>query len=185
MNTDQFETLLEGAEERDSLEFKTAMNWHQSLIRDILAMANVQDGGLIVIGIEDETYTRVGLTDEQISTYNSETLRDRVAAFADPRVEFRVEVVKDRQGLKFVVIDVKPFETIPIVCRRDGSQLNEGDIYFRSRTGRPASARVSLSADMRDIIEIAIVRSRQRLAGIGFQPQAGSGPDYDQELDGL
>jgi hypothetical protein len=41
VNTDELEALLEGAEETDALEFKTAMDWHQSLIRDILAMANV------------------------------------------------------------------------------------------------------------------------------------------------
>ncbi|MEI7610392.1 MAG: ATP-binding protein [Rhodospirillaceae bacterium] len=185
MNTDELEALLAGAEETDALEFKTAMDWQQSLIRDILAMANVQDGGRIVIGIADGTHARIGLTDDQIATYKTETIQDRVAAFADPRVEFRREVVSDRQGLKFIIIDVRPFETIPVVCRRDGADLKEGDIYFRSRTGRPASARVKRSADMRDIIEVAITRSRQRLARIGFTPIPDTGPDYDQELGGL
>ncbi len=185
MNTDQLEALLEGAEETPSLEFKAAMNRHQSLIRDILAMANVQDGGRIVIGIEDRTHARIGLTAEQIATYDVETMQDRVAAFADPGVEFRTEVINDRQGLRFVVIDVRPFETIPVICRRDGADLNEGDIYYRSRSGRPASARVKGSADMRDIIEVAITRSRQRLARIGFNPRLEGGPDYDQELGGL
>jgi predicted HTH transcriptional regulator len=185
VNTDELETVLEGAEETDALEFKTAMDWHQSLIRDILAMANVQDGGRIIIGIEDGTYARIGLTDGQIATYDTETMQDRVAAFADPRVEFRTEVVSDRQGLRFVVIDVRSFATIPVICRRDGADLNEGDIYYRSRTGRPASARVKVSADMRDIIEVAINRSRKRLARIGFNPETEGGPDYDQELGGL
>ena len=185
MNTDELEALLEGAEETYALEFKTAMDWSQSLIRDILAMANVQDGGRIVIGITDDTHARKGLSDDHIATYNTETIQDQVAAFADPRVEFRTEVVRDRQGLKFIVIDVRPFETIPVVCRRDGKDLNEGDIYYRSRTGRPASARVKRSSDMRDIIEVAMARSRQRLSRIGFVPKPDTGPDYDQELGGL
>jgi predicted HTH transcriptional regulator len=185
VNTDEFEILLEGAEETDALEFKTAMGWHKSLIRDILAMANVQDGGRIVIGIADTTYERIGLTAEQIATYDLEAMQDRVAAFADPRVEFRREVVSDRQGLRFILIEVRPFETVPVVCRRDDDGLNAGDIYYRSRTGRPASARVKSSADLRDIIEVAITRSRRRLARVGFVPRPDSGPDYDKELGDL
>jgi predicted HTH transcriptional regulator len=185
MNTEEIEALLDGAEESDVLEFKTAMDWNQSLIRDILAMANVQDGGRIVVGVADQTYDRVGLSAAQIATYDLETMQDRVSAFADPRVEFRVDVAADRNGLQFVVIDVRPFETVPVVCRRDGADLNEGDIYYRSRSGRPASARVQRSADMRDIIEVAITRSRQRLTGIGLVPPQNLGPDYDEELGGL
>jgi predicted HTH transcriptional regulator len=185
VNTDELEALLEGAEETDVLEFKTAMSWHQSLVRDILAMANVQDGGRIIIGIADGNHARVGLTPEQIATYELEAMQDRVGTYADPRVEFRSEVVRDRQGLQFVVIDVRPFETIPVICRRDGDGVNEGDIYYRSRTGRPASARIRRSADLRDIIEIAITRSSRRLNRIGFVPRTVPGPDYEQELGGL
>lgn len=185
MNTADLEALLDGAEESDVLEFKGPMDWHQSIIKDILAMANVQDGGRIIIGVVDRTYERIGLTDAQVSTYDLETIQDRVASFADPRVEFRVDFVSDRNGLNFVVIDVRPFETIPVVCRRDGADLREGDIYYRSRSGRPASARVSKSADMRDIIEVAITRSRRRLSSIGFVPMEEAAYDYDAELGGL
>ncbi len=185
MNTKEFEALIDGAEESDVLEFKTAMVWDNSLIRDILAMANVQDGGRIVVGIADRTYHRVGLTAAQIATFDHESMQDRVANFADPSVEFRIDLVADANGLQFVVIEVRPFETTPVVCRRDGDGLNEGDIYYRSRAGRPASARVRRSADMRDIIEVAITRSRRRLSGIGLVPQKDPGPDYDDELGGL
>ena len=185
VHTVEFEALLDGAEESDVLEFKGPMDWHQSLIRDILAMANVQDGGRIVIGISDRTYERIGLTAVQVATYDLEAIQDRVASFADPRAEFRIDVVADRNGLNFVVIDVRAFETTPVVCRRDGAGLSEGDIYYRSRTGRPASARVKSSADMRDIIEVAITRSRRRLNGIGFVPREEAGFDYDTELGGL
>lgn len=123
MTTDELEALLEGAEETDALEFKAAMGWHQSLIQDILAMANVQDGGRIVIGIADGTYLRTGLTDEQIASYDIETMQDRVAAFSDPRVEFRSEVVSDHRGLRFILLEVRPFETTPVVCRFEWRRL--------------------------------------------------------------
>jgi hypothetical protein len=138
-----------------------------------------------VIGIADRTYARIGLTPVQIATYELETLQDRVASFADPRAEFRMDVTADRNGLQFVVIEVRSFETTPVICRRDGEGLHEGDIYYRSRTGRPASSRVRRSADMRDIIEVAITRSRRRLSDIGFAPRDDAGPNYDEELGGF
>lgn len=185
MNTQELEALLDGAEETDVLEFKGAMTWNLSLIRDILAMANVQDGGRIVIGVADETYEREGLSDEQIASFDQETVRDRVSEFADPRVELRIQNVMDEQGLAFVVIEIGPFDTIPVICKRDGADVRRGDIYYRSRSGRAASARVRDSADMRDIIEVAIVRSQRRLARVGLRAGAVAGYDYEAEIGDL
>ncbi len=58
MTTEELEELLEGAEETDALEFKQAMNWDDGLVKDILAMANIEDGGRIVVGIDDGTFAR-------------------------------------------------------------------------------------------------------------------------------
>ena len=90
MSTEELEELLEGADETDALEFKQAMSWDVGLIKDVLAMANIEDGGRIVIGIEDGTFTRQGLTTEQIDTYNPDNMKDAVGLFADPFVEFSV-----------------------------------------------------------------------------------------------
>ncbi|PXA89507.1 ATP-binding protein [Caulobacter sp. D4A] len=185
MNTDELEALLNGAEETDTLEFKGAMAWdRQSLVRDILALANVIDGGRIVIGVEDNTYARQGLTPEQIATFDAEVMRDQIAPFADPRVVFRRIVAADRQGLQFVIIDVSPFDEGPVICKRDGTEVNAGTIYFRSRTRRPQSARVDNSADMRDIIERAAALAARRLRRLGFVAEQGD-QDYDAELGGL
>lgn len=159
------DSLLEGAEETDVLEFKAAMPWSTGLIKDILAMANLQDGGRIVIGIEDETYVRQGMTDAQIATYNPDIMRDQVTPFADPFVEFTTSVTADRHGLNYVVIVVSPFREIPVICKRDGGPKNElqaGSIYYRSPVRRPQSARVSSSSDMRSIVEVAAARQLQR-----------------------
>lgn len=54
MNTAELEALITGAEETDVLEFKGAMSWDRNtFVKDILAMANVIDGGRIVVGVED------------------------------------------------------------------------------------------------------------------------------------
>lgn len=186
MDTNELEALLQGAEETDSLEFKGAMAWDRhALARDILALANLIDGGRIVIGVEDETYARQGLTAEQVATYDSEAMRDQIAPYADPRVIFRRDIVEDTAGLIFVVITISPFEDMPVICRRDGPDVQAGTIYYRSRSRRPQSARVDSSADMRDIIERSAALSMQRLRRLGFAAEAAAGYDYDGELGGL
>lgn len=67
MITEALEAILEGAEETDWLEFKAATNWNKlTLVKDILAMANLQDGDRMVFGIEDESHKRQGMSEEQI-----------------------------------------------------------------------------------------------------------------------
>ena len=186
MNTEDLETLLEGGEETDSLEFKGAMAWDaKSLVRDILAMANVLDGGRIIVGVEDGTFAREGLTEEQVASFIPDVMRDQVAPFADPMVQFRCEIVADSTGKRFAVVEVSPFESIPVICKKSSTDVYAGTVYFRSRSRRPASARVESSADMREIIEAATVRSARRLRRLGYVPEQEPDFDYDSELGGL
>lgn len=185
MNTQELENLLAGAEETDTLEFKGAVAWNRNLfVKDILAMANVIDGGRIVVGVEDGTFVRQGLSAAQIASFDVDEMRDGIAPFADPRVVFRVECVADAAGLNYIVIEVQPFDDVPVICRRDGADVRAGVVYFRSRTRRPESAAVGNASDMRDIVERAAALSARRLRRTGFVPDA-DGPDYDAELGGL
>lgn len=110
MDIKEVEALLAGAEETDTLEFKAAVSWDRNLfVKDILALANVIDGGRIVVGVEDGTFARQGLTPEQVASFNNDIMRDAIAPFADPRVLFRSEAVEDAQGLRYIIIDVSPF----------------------------------------------------------------------------
>ncbi|WP_245282025.1 ATP-binding protein [Rhizobium sp. LC145] len=202
MTTEELEELIQGAQESDSLEFKGAMGWEVGLIKDILAMANVQDGGRIVIGIEDETLERQGMTPEQLDSFIPDTMMDRVGVFADPHVSFSVDKVPDASGLYFVVITVAPFEKTPVICAKDGGARNElqaGALYYRSKTGRPKSARVSDANDMRDIIERAAIQTMRHFQNLGLEAKAVEaaappGPSalaakmaeiFDKELGGL
>jgi predicted HTH transcriptional regulator len=186
MDTEVLESLLEGAEETDSLEFKGAMAWDKAtLVKDILAMANVLDGGRIVIGVEDRTFVRQGLSPEDLATYDIDIMRDQIAPFADPLVVFSRVIVEDRNGINYVVIEVSPFEEIPVICKRDGADVQAGTIYYRSRAQRPQSARVATSSDMREIIESSVSRRMRQLRRMGFVAEPEVGYDYDAELGGL
>jgi predicted HTH transcriptional regulator len=171
MTPELLESLLQGARETDAVEFKAAISWNRDLfVKDILAMANVVDGGAIIVGVEDGTFARQGLSTEQLATYEPDVMRDQVEPFADPRVIFTFSVVADGNGLKFGVLEVAPFDDIPVICARDGRDVEAGTVYFRSRSRRPESARVKRSADMREIIESAVARRSRALRRIGFVP---------------
>ena len=186
MTTEEIEALLDGGEETDRIEFKQAMNWDRNtFVKDILAMANVQDGGRIIIGVEDESFKRQGVSVAQIETYKIDTMRDQIAPFADPQVIFKVHQPVDRTGLRYVVIDVSPFDEFPVICKRDGADVNVGTIYFRSRAQKPQSARVSNHSDLRDIVERSIARRMQKLRQLGFASPQAEKYDYDKELGGL
>jgi predicted HTH transcriptional regulator len=186
MTTEEIEALLDGAEETDRLEFKGAMSWNKNqLVKDILAMANVQDGGRIVFGVTDETFQRVGLSEDQASTFKIDDMRDQIAPYADPRVVFKVQSAEDRGGLRYVVIDVAPFEDQPVICKRDGTDVHAGVIYFRSQAQKPQSARVANAADMREIVDRAVVGAMRRQLKLGFTVQPEQQYDYAAELGGL
>ncbi len=188
MNTEELESLLEGGAETPTFEVKGAMAWSVgTLVKDILAMANVQDGGTILIGVADGTFAREGLTADQQRSFKIDIMRDQVAPFADPSVSFSVSFPIDNDGKTYVAIDVQPFKAVPVICARDGHDVAEGTVYYRSDAKRVQSARVSNAGDMRDIVETAVARSGQRLARLGFvaAEKADLEVSLDKELGGL
>ncbi len=188
LTTDELEELLEGADETDALEFKQAMSWDTSLVKDVLAMANIADGGRIVIGIEDGTFARQGLSAAQLATFQPDQMKDLAGQYADPFVEFSVSKASDRAGKQFVIIAVAPFSLSPVICKKDGGskqELRKGEIYFRSKTRRPCSERISNSSEMRELLDRATVLRMRYLQGLGLQTVPSARYDFDKELDGL
>jgi predicted HTH transcriptional regulator len=199
MNTEELELYLQGQAESPTLDFKAAVPWDAaSFAKDILAFSNVQDGGRIIIGIEDGTFARQGITDAQRNSYKIDIMRDQITSFADPHVSFSVEFPLDEGGKQYACIRVEPFEEIPVICRKDSADTRAGVIYYRNRNRRVESASVSNSYDMREIIEVATVRMMQKKQRSGFsvgaetvkqqsesEALARARAELDQELKGL
>lgn len=188
MDISEFESIVEGSEESQNLDFKASCNWDiKTLAKDILAFSNVQDGGLIVIGFEDKTFIRTGVDDKIAETYKLETMQDQMANYADPFVNFSVyNNIVDSKGQRFVVIKITEFSEIPTVCRKDSGDVQKGVIYYRGRTRRPESAPVSNSYDMRDILDRAAVKLMVKRQSQGFKVEASDqSAFYKEELGGL
>ncbi len=186
MTTEELEAKLEAQTETTTLEFKGDMPWEvQSLAKDILAMSNVQDGGYIIFGVEDGTFNRHGVSGVNKITFDLDIMKDQMSSFADPFVDFTVDFPKDKDGKEYAVVRVLPFRDIPVVCRKNGIDVKAGVVYYRNTNGRPQSATVSNSTDMRDIIEVATVRMMQRKSALGYVIQSGDKEKLDGELQGL
>jgi len=188
MELSEFDSLVEGSEESQSLDFKSACNWDvKSLAKDILAFSNVQDGGYIVIGFDDKTFKRIGVTEAQAKTFDQETMQDQMANYADPFVTFTVyNNIVDANGLRFVIIRIFEFPEIPVVCKTDSKDTSQGKIYYRSRRRRPESEPVSNSFDMRDILDRATVKMMGKRRTQGYAAESVEQKNYyDEELGGL
>lgn len=186
MTTQELEEKLEGATETQTVEFKDACNWNVgTFAKDILALSNVQDGGYLIIGVEDESFIRKGISDTQKETYKIDIMKDQMTSYADPHVNFIVQFPKDREQKEYAVIHVFQFEEVPVICRKDSVDTKSGTLYYRNKNRRAESAPVSNSYDMGDIIQLATIRKMKRKVALGFTVTASVEKKLDDELNGL
>ncbi len=133
---------LEAPAEFASIEFKGNLPFESlkyKIAKTSMAMANLRDGGLIVIGVaqdKDRNFIVEGMDAPNIQTFVQEVVYEFVNLFASPPVELLV-VATEYEKKRFVVIAISPFERTPVVCRRnapDGlpkvDQMHEADFLF-------------------------------------------------------
>jgi len=188
MTTEELESRLEAGTETQGLDFKADCPWDvKSLAKDILAMSNHKDGGYIIIGIEDGTMKRQGVSAENLATFNIDVMRDQMTRYADPSVDMFRFASKDKDGREYVVIQILPFKDVPVICRHpdETAGLRAGVIYYRNSNRRIESAAVSNSSDMRDIIETATLKRMQRMKEFGFVAKSVDDEKLKEELKGL
>lgn len=191
MTTEDLEAKLEAGYETQNLDYKQDCLWDvKCFAKDILAMSNLKDGGFIIVGVIDtksSSFKRQGVSKENLSSYKIDIMKDQMTQFADPFVDFFVDIPKDKNGNDYVVIRILPFKTIPVICRKDHKEasLVAGVIYYRNSNRRTESAPVSNSNDMRDIIELAGTKMMQRYIELGHTVLPQSKHKLNDELQGL
>jgi predicted HTH transcriptional regulator len=160
ITTEELEGILSKGE-TSIVEFKQQHAWDALLFaKDILAFSNTRNGGYIIVGVEDKSHARQGVTPEQQASYNIDIMKDQISKYADPFVNFSVEFPKDNHGLIYVAISIFQFEQIPVICKISDQRAGvfAGVIYHRNSNRRPESAAVSNSYDMRTIIQMSTFR---------------------------
>lgn len=164
LSSDEVARLLAGLpHELRNVELKgpgplSAPNLLAKVVRAMLGMANLRDGGVILVGVLDDR-TPVGLSPGDLATWEYDDLASKVARYADPMVEFELTKVSVNSDQVLVAIEVKQFRTEPILCKKDlnvGADLvlRNGACYVRP-VGRVETADVPNSQSMRELLDLA------------------------------
>lgn len=188
--------LIEYPNEERYLEFKESIPWDRkensvNIIKAILALSNLKDGGWIVIGkteLPDGSYVLTGMELSDFETYDSDQMKDFINKYADPYVTFSLRKT-EYKGKKFMLIKVEEFEEVPVICKRDyGDILHKGWVYVRSRT-KPESIPIPSQSEMRELIEIATdkrtLRFLQRVERFGMKLTPTDEELFDKQLEDL
>jgi predicted HTH transcriptional regulator len=165
------EVIRHPCEERH-IEFKKSTKWEDGrfkaiVTKSILGMANIRDGGWIVIGKEEQSdgaFYAAGMSQSDYESYDPDSVKDFVKEYADPNVN--VSVLKTEHEQKnFVLVQIEEFENIPVICKRAYDDvLHRGRIYTRSR-GKPETIEVPSQTEMREIIDMAVEKQTRDFVG--------------------
>ena len=136
------------------------------VVRAVLALSNIVDGGHIIIGVDDHVMEAMtpGLTDEQFGAWTvDEHPHDLVSRYIDPPISLQFTGHRLRTGAQVAVIEVPGIADEPHFCIKelhdpaDGRKLilRKGALYVRS-IGKPESVEVETRAAMKEIIDSAV-----------------------------
>jgi len=191
-----FSGLIGYPTEERHLEFKRSVPWGDAvsakITKSILAMANLRDGGWIVVGKEerpDRTFAQVGMNQSDFDSFDPDIVKTFVNEYADPYVILSINKI-EHESKRFILIRVEEFDTIPVICKKDwGDLLHRGQMYVRSRA-KPESVPVPSQSEMREIIEIAIDKGVktlfQRISRTGITLPVPSDTElFDKQLEEL
>lgn len=176
--TDQIiKGIIEYPSESRGVELKSSTPWvdvnHQyelqNIVRSILGISNVKDGGKIVLGIKqlpDKTFVPEGMSEEHLRTFNQDDIYQLVRSFGNPEPRFEIKNM-EHEGKFFIVFFVQEFLYSPVICIKNGKNtgptpLVEGAIY--TRTNKPETKRVDRETEMREIINLAVDKEIELLS---------------------
>ncbi|HLG12999.1 MAG TPA: ATP-binding protein [Blastocatellia bacterium] len=188
---------LDRCQESQAIEFKESAEWESlkwGIIRTLMAMANLRDGGVIIVGASEhgETWDLSGIDSSHLSTYQVDEVTDAVNKYASPPLSLDIVLVPYGNNTEFLAIRAREFELAPCVCKRNGpdqvKSFREGEIYIRP-AGKAQTKKVTDAHEPQDLLELAAERRARRMIEtahrIGFVPAAGAQRAFDDELQGL
>lgn len=194
----RIELALSRCQEQPWLDFKESQPWETlrwRLIKTIMAMANLRDGGLILVGIAEKgtAWELAGIEPDDHTTYDYDEIIDQLGKYASPQVMVDIVVHDHDDGNRYLAFHVHQFKESPVVCRKNSpdnlkpkERLAAGDIYVRPTTGTPRTEKVTDAVRLHDLLELAAeFRARRMLEvgkRIGLVPGETSDSLYDAEL---
>ena len=194
---DRVYACLDRCQESQAVEFKesadwSALKWH--VICTTMAMYNLRDGGVIIVGAAErgDTWDLSGIEEHHLATYDIDDIIDSINKYASPPMEIEVVLVRYSNEKAFLSIQVNEFEHTPCICKKNSpnevKQFNRGDIFIRP-PGKPRTKRVEEASELHDLLELAAEKRARRMIEvahrIGFVPSKPVSQRFDDELQGL
>jgi hypothetical protein len=198
--------LLSRQSETRNLDYKGPMSFvgadkadRCEIVKDLIAMSNVRDGGSILIGVEQDggKFVPRGVTTAQAASFDITKIGDFARNYCSVLPTVTSHVV-EIDGVDLVLLQVAEFGEEPIVCIKDMTRsgsatefiLRKGSIYVRTSDAR--SVAIDSSESMRALLDLAVqkrgaslISQIQRLIGapIGWGVPAGDPMDaYASDL---
>jgi hypothetical protein len=175
LSADDLEDLLSGGYERRHLEVKGPgerddKHFFAKVTRAALSMANLRDGGHVVLGITDNDLVAMlpGLAPPQLACWlDFDTVSARLATYADPPLRFDLSQLNLSSGAAAVVLEVHEFDDVPILCAQSFQAqgfpevLRKGACYVRSQR-IPETAEIPTGVEMRELLDLATEKRLRR-----------------------
>ncbi|MHB8602688.1 MAG: AlbA family DNA-binding domain-containing protein [Nitrosotalea sp.] len=169
--------LLDSGAESRNHDFKRGFSWQDrtaetlGLVIDIMAFSNTQDGGTVILGVDDSTQEFASVSGRWWDSFDTTRIVDILNKYCDPRLDIQVFKDEDfayraKRG-PIVVLQIPEFTDVPVICKIDGNTsdqkciFNAGEIYIR--TNRASTEIISNSQDMRDLTNRAMLKHGDRL----------------------
>jgi hypothetical protein len=197
---------LNRCQETQAVDFKESAAWEDlkwRVIKSLMGMGNLRDGGIIVIGASERnsTWELTGIAAAHLATYDVDIIIAQANAYASLHLDIDVVTVKHENGQTFLAMQSREFTDTPIVCKKNAevkSQgqtrlvLEEGAVYIRP-PGMARTTKVTDAQQMHDLLELAAEKRARRIletaARIGLYPPTVADPSaaerFDQELGDL
>jgi predicted HTH transcriptional regulator len=182
-------------QEGRDVDFKQSAPWDAlqwTIVKTAMAMANLRDGGAIVIGVSEagETWDPTGISPEHLATYDVDHVIVRLNQYASPHVDLDIVTVA-HESRTFLAVYAREFYETPIVCKKngpDGQGLQEGALYIRP-PGFAQTTRLTNAAQMHDLLELAAEKRARRILEVsrrvGLVPAETATQRFNEELGGL
>lgn len=187
---------LDLCQESQSVEFKESASWETlkwKIIKSILAMGNLRDGGIIVVGASERgnSWGLTGITLEHLATFDADILREQVNAYVSPYANIDIVLVSFQNETRFLAIQVSEFHSTPLVCKKngpDGQGIREGVVYVRP-LGVSKTTQLIRAEDMHDLLELASEKRARKMLEtsrrIGLTGGTSDAEYFARELEGL
>src|ERR1700730_10177209 len=165
--------LLAQRAETPNLDYKAGFAWTKEntdqkyeLVRDLMGMANTEDGGRVIFGVRNHDFAYVGVSDDIHASMEANNVVEMLHTAGAPKTKCSVSK-HEIDGKKVIVLDVAEFEDTPIICQRaykrnDGTVvLREGALYVRTEAA--ATEEIKSPEEMRSLLNRAVARKRDEL----------------------